>query len=430
VFLTQDEPEGGDSACWGLIISMEESEKLSLEQMRAFLEASEEVRFRAHDRRELYGWVSQTLRQQDYSRLPRASKGLVRRYVAKMTGLSRAQVTRLIGCYQQGGEVQPRAYRRHRFPQRYTRADIELLAAVDEAHETLSGPATQKILQRALHDFGDTRFARLARLSVAQLYRLRKSRTYHQRRVAYQPTRPTPVAIGERRRPEPQGRPGYLRVDTVHQGDLDGTKGLYHINAVDEVTQWQVVGATAQISEAWLLPVLEAMLEQFPFRIRGFHSDNGSEFINKDVAKLLNKLLAEQTKSRPRHSNDNGLAESKNGWVIRKHIGYGHIASAHAEAFDQFYRQHFNPYLNFHRPCGVPEIRTDAKGKQRRVYRWYATPWEILRQLPDLARHLREEITPPDLERRARAESDTQAAAKMQEAKRKLFAGLRQKRIA
>jgi len=205
---------------------------------------------------------------------------------------------------------------------------------------------------------------------------------------------------------------------------------VYHINAVDEVTQWEVVGATAQISEAWLMPVLEAMLRQFPFRIRGFHSDNGSEFINHTVAKLLNKLLVEQTKSRPRHSNDNGLAEAKNGAVIRKHMGYGHIASAHAEAIEGFYEQHFNPYLNFHRPCGVPEIRTNAKGKQRRVYRWYATPWEILRQLPDLARHLREEITQADLERRAGAESDTQAGGKMQEAKRKLFAGLRQKRIA
>src|SRR5438874_4305895 len=85
------------------------------------------------------------------------------------------------------------------------------------------------------------------------MYRLRKSRTYRKRRVAYQPTRPTQVAIGERRRPEPDGRPGYLRLDTVHQGDLDGVKGVYHINAVDEVTQWQVVGATAQISEAYLL---------------------------------------------------------------------------------------------------------------------------------------------------------------------------------
>ena len=178
---------------------MEHAATLSLEQIQGFLEASEEVRFQAQDRRELYEWVNQTLSRQDYGRLRREGKGLVRCYVAKMTGLSRAQVARLIGCYQQNGQVILRAYRRNRFPQRYTRADIELLAAVDEAHETLSGPATQKILQRERHEFHDERYTRLARLSVAQLYRLRKSRTYRQRRVAYQPTRPTQVAIGERR---------------------------------------------------------------------------------------------------------------------------------------------------------------------------------------------------------------------------------------
>jgi transposase InsO family protein len=393
---------------------MKDGEKLSLEQMRAFLEASGEVCFRADHRGELYDWVQQTLRRQEYGGLKRKGKGMVRRYLAKMTGLSRAQVTRLIRCYQQGGEVKARAYRRHRFPQRYTPVDIERLAQVDEAHETLSGPATQKILQRELYEFHDTRYERLAGLSVAQLYRLRQSRAYRQRRVAYQRTRPTQVAIGERRKPDPQNRPGYLRVDTVHQGDLDGVKGLYHINAVDEVTQWQVVGATAQISEAWLLPVLEAMLAQFPFQVRGFHSDNGSEFINHTVANLLNKLLVEQTKSRPRHSNDNGLAESKNGWVIRKHIGYGHIASAHAAAFDEFYRQQFNPYLNFHRPCGVPEVTVTAKGKQKRAYRWYATPFEILRQLPGVAGFLRSDLTLDDLTQTASRKSDTQAAAEMQ----------------
>lgn len=409
---------------------MEDGEKLSLEQIRAFLEASEEVRFQAGDREQKYEWVSQTLRQQEYGRLKREGKGLVRQYVGKMTGLSRAQVARLIRRHQQSGSAQPRRYRRHRFAQRYTAADIEQLAQVDQAHETLSGPATQKILQRELHEFHDARYERLARLSVAQLYRLRKSRTYRQRRVAYQPTRPTQVAIGERRKPDPQGRPGYLRVDTVHQGDRDGVKGLYHINAVDEVTQWQVVGATAQISEAWLMPVLEAMLDQFPFRIRGFHSDNGSEFINHTVAKLLNKLLVEQTKSRPRHSNDNGLAETKNGWVIRKHIGYGHIASAHAEACDEFYRLYFNPYLNFHRPCGVPEVTVTAKGKQKRVYRWYATPFEILRQLPGVAGFLRGDLTLDQLEQSAARKSDTQAAVQMQEEKRKLFDGLRHRRSA
>jgi len=413
-----------------LIVSVQTGQKVSLEQMRAFLEASDEVAFQGCKRSEVYGWVDRTLREQKWDELKRSSRGLVRRYLEKMTGLSRAQITRLIQLWKSGSTVQPKAYRRHRFPTRYTRQDIELLAEVDEAHETLSGPATQKILQREFHEFGDARYQRLACLSVAQLYRLRHSRSYRQRRIAYQPTRPTQVAIGERRAPRPEGRPGYLRVDTVHQGDLDGVKGVYHINAVDEVTQWEVVGATAHISEAWLLPMLEGMLEQFPFRIRGFHSDNGSEFINHTVAGLLNKLLVEQTKSRPRRSNDNGLAESKNGAVIRKHMGYGHIASAHAERIDGFYRTHFNPYLNFHRPCGVPEQTVDAKGRNRKAYRWYATPWEILRQLPDMARHLKEDITIEMLEQQARAKTDTRAATDMQEAKRKLFAGLGTRRTA
>ena len=409
---------------------MQTGQKVSLEQIQAFLEASDEVAFEGCNRGEVYGWVDRTLREQKWSQLRRSSRGLVRRYLEKMTGLSRAQITRLIQLYEAGEAVQPKAYRRHRFATRYTREDVELLAQVDEAHQTLSGPATQKILYREFHDFGDARYQRLAGLSVAQLYRLRQSRAYRQRRIAYQPTRPTQVAIGERRPPRPEGRPGYLRVDTVHQGDLDGVKGVYHINAVDEVTQWEVVGATAQISEAWLLPVLEAMLAQFPFRLRGFHSDNGSEFINHTVAELLNKLLIEQTKSRPRRSNDNGLAESKNGAVVRKHMGYGHIAAPHADAIDGFYRAYLNPYLNFHRPCAVPEHKTDARGRTRKAYRWYATPWEILRQLPDLARHLKEDLTLEMLETQARAKSDTRAAMDMQEAKRKLFAGLSTRRTA
>jgi transposase InsO family protein len=409
---------------------MQAGERLSLEEIRAFLEASEGLGFEGRVREEVYEWVNQTLRQIRYQDLKRSGRGLVRRYVGKMTGLGRAQTTRLLGMYLRGEEVKPKPYRRHCFRQRYKREDIELLAEVDEAHETLSGPATQKILQRAYYDFQELRYERLARLSVAQLYRLRQSRTYRQRRVVYQPTRPTPVSIGERRRPEPNGRPGYLRVDTVHQGDLDGVKGVYHINAVDEVTQWQVVGATPQISEAYLLPLLEAMLAQFPFRILGFHSDNGSEFINHTVAKLLNKLLVEQTKSRPRHSNDNGLAESKNGAVVRKHMGYSHIAAPEAAAIEAFYEQYFNPYLNFHRPCGVPELVTNAKGKVKRVYRWYATPWEILRQLPGLAGHLKADVTIQELERQARAQTDTAAAREMQAAKQKLFAGFLKRRTA
>jgi transposase InsO family protein len=347
-----------------------------------------------------------------------------------MTGLSRAQVTRLIGRYAESGIVKERRYRRNRFAIHYQADDVELLAAVDEAHETLSGPATQKILYREFFEYGDGRYRRLAAISAPHIYNLRKSRAYRERKIIFQKTRPVKVTIGERRRPDPQGRPGYLRIDTVHQGDLDGIKGVYHVNAVDEVTQWQVVGATAHISEAWLMPVLDAMLRQFPFRISGFHSDNGSEFINHTVANLLNKLLVEQTKSRPRHSNDNGLVETKNGAVVRKHMGYDHIEARHAEAVEEFFEQYFNPYLNYHRPCGVPEVVANGKGKQRRIYRWYATPWEILRQLPDLARRLQPGTTQADLEKMAGAESDTAAALRMQEAKRNLFTNIRQKRTA
>jgi hypothetical protein len=352
---------------------------------------------------------------------------LVRQYLGKMTGLSRAQLTRLIGSYRQKGVVKAPAYQRHRFASRYTAADIGLLAYVDRMHAGLSGPATKRILEREYSEYGQAVFQRLAEISVAQIYRFRKTAVYRKRNNTYQPTRPTPVSIGERRRPDPRGRPCYLRVDTVHQGDQQGCKGLYHLNAVDEVTQWQVVGAAPQISEAFLIPVLEAMLEQFPFRIHGFHSDNGSEFINHTVARLLNKLLIEQTKSRPRHSNDNGLVESKNGAVIRKHIGWGHIAGQHAAAVDRFHREFLNRYLNFHRPCGIPEIVRTAKGKLKRIYRRWATPWEMLCELPGCAGFLRSGVSVVALDRQAAAQTDTEAARDMQEAKRQLWAAIRRR---
>jgi transposase len=278
-----------------LTIHVHEADKLSLEQIGAFLNASQEIRFGGETREQIYHWIEQVLVRQEYHQQKRPARGLLRSYVAKMTGLSRAQVTRLIARYGKSGSLGPAPYRRHRFAQRYTRADIELLAIVDEAHDHLSGPATRRILEREYRQYGKCKFERLASLSVSHLYNLRQQPRYRERRLHYIKTRPTAVAIGELRRPDPQGQPGYLRVDTVHQGDPPGGKGVFHSNAVDEVTQWQIVSASARIREAWLEPVLEAMLRQFPFRILGFHSDNGSEFINRRVARMLQKLLIQQT---------------------------------------------------------------------------------------------------------------------------------------
>jgi hypothetical protein len=409
---------------------MDDSHATSLEQIRALVAGNAAVRFTGQKRQEVYEWVERTLVRHQYPDLRKPDKGVLRLYLAQMTGLSRAQVTRLITGYQQIGKVIAVPYQRTRFRSVYTAADVELLAYVDRAHGNLSGPATRRILEREYMEYGQVAYQRLAEISVAHLYRLRGTPGYRKRNTTYQPTRPTSIPIGERRKPRPQGKPGYLRIDSVHQGDQDGIKGLYHINAVDEVTQWEVVAATAHISEFWLLPVLEAMLQQFPFTIRGFHSDNGSEYVNYPVARLLDKLLIEQTRSRAHHCGDNGLVESKNGAILRKHIGHSHIAAQHAEAMNQFHKDYLNPYVNFHRPCAVPTVLTQANGKRKRIYQRWATPWELFAELPDCASYLRPGVTLAELEEFVQRQTDTEAALAMQAAKRRLFGSFHQKQTA
>jgi hypothetical protein len=409
---------------------MENLERLTLAEMRDFVEGNRGVQFRLEGGTAVYDFVERVLKAQLYRRLSKGPRGVIRRFLAKVTGLSRAQLTRLIRRWRRTRKVTGPPRYRACFPTRYTAADGALLAAVDAAHEDLSGPAVRHILQREFRVFGKTEYQRLAGISVSHLYNLRRSVGYRNHRVSVQHTQSRQVSIAERRKPDPRGQPGYLRVDTVHQGNQDGRPGLFHINAVDTVTQWQVVGCVAAISEHFLVPVLEAMLHQFPFQIRGFHCDNGSEFLNHRVAQLLNKLLVEFTKSRPYRTTDNALVEGKNGAVIRKYIGYGAIGAEHAEAFQKFYTAHFNPYLDYHRPCGFATLELGARGKRRRRYRIedYATPYEKLRSLPDWTSHLKLGVTAAGLQRQAARMSDTEAALRMQKAKHTLLTQCRRSR--
>jgi len=400
------------------------SERLSLVEMEAFLDASESVGFCGESRAALYRWAESLLCQQEYGSRCRCAKGVIRAYLARMTGLSRAQATRLIGCYTRTGRVVVQPSRRRRFPLRYTVEDVALLALVDRAHERLSGPATQHLLKREFEVYGKAEFERLARISNGHLYNLRHSAGYRRQGLRYEKTRPAGVSIGERKKPLPNGVPGYLRIDTVHQGDGPQGKGLYHLNAVDEVTQWEIVLAVPRISEAYLLPVLERLLRLFPFRILGFHSDNGSEYINQVVAALLKKLLIEQTKSRARQSGDNGLVETKNAAIVRKHMGFGYIDPAGAERVNQFYMNFLNPYVNLHRPAAQPEIEIDAKGRKRRLYKKWLTPLEKLLSLDRPERYLRPGRTLAALKRAAGALSDTEAALRLQRARDAMFASL------
>jgi hypothetical protein len=401
------------------MISVLGAEKLSLVEIEAFLAASESVRFAGCNRAEIYHWVERLLCHHQYPLQKRRGKGLLRAYVEHMTGLSRAQCTRLIGGYVRVGRIAPQPSARPRFQRRYTSADMALLAAVDEAHDGLSGPATRHILKREFEVYGKPEFERLAGLSNGHLYNLRRSPRYGLRH--YQKTRPAAVSIGQRKKPAPNAQPGFLRIDTVHQGEGPEGKGIYHLNAVDEVTQWEVVLATPRISEAWLLPILESILQQFPFVILNFHADNGSEFIHQTVAQLLEKLLIEQTKSRPRQSGDNGLVETKNAAIVRKHLGWGHIAPAHAAPLNPFYAGFLNPYVNYHRPSAQAEVLIDEKGRKRRLYKQWQTPFEKLLSLDRPQRFLRPGLSLNALQRVAATMSDTEAARRMQQAKNNMF---------
>jgi hypothetical protein len=398
---------------------MNDSRSMNLEELKAFVRSSASLEFKGQSREQSYAWIEERLRHYRYLHQDRSHKGVIRQYLQKMTGYSRAQLARLIAQYRGSGQVRVRAYRRHRFPRKFTREDQLLLAEVDEAHERLSGPATVAILRREHEVFGRKQFQRLSTISAAHLYRLRHQAFYRCTTLAK--TRPKVAPYGQRRRPDPQGQPGYLRVDTVHQGDHQGQKGVYHLNTVDEVTQWEVIGCCCGISERYLVPVLQDLLAQYPFVVRGFHSDNGGEFINRVVTQLLNKLLIQFTKSRPRRTNDQGLVECKNGAIIRKQMGYTHIPQTQADNIQRFYQETLNLYLNFHRPCGFATEKTDQRGKLRKCYDTYLTPFEKFLSLPHPQRFLKPGLTLAQLEQLANAHSDTEFAALLQQRKSQLF---------
>ncbi|MGE4338789.1 MAG: integrase [Pigmentiphaga sp.] len=408
-----------------MVIDMQEERLDSIERLEQFLEGTAGVSPRVPGgEAERQAHVRRVLGRLGYSSLSRRDKGVVVRYLQHTSGYSRQHLVRLIGRFVCHAPLGQRKAPVAGFSRRYTEADVILLAQTDTLHDTPSGLAAKRLFQRAWQVYGDARYERLATISVAHLYNLRAKPRYQEVRAQWQGTSAgKAVSIGVRRAPRPEGRAGFIRIDSVHQGDQDGAKGVYHINTVDCVTQWEVVATCEKISEAYLLPVLAEMLAAFPFTILGVHADNGSEYINHRVASMLNKLNAEFTKSRPRRSNDNALAETKNGAVVRKFLGYSHIPQRFAAQVNAFCRDYLNPYLNLHRPCLFAEQRADAKGKivKRYPQRLVQTPLEKLTSLSPECRNLRPGIALHELQEQAQAMSDNEAAERLQKARAALF---------
>ncbi len=403
---------------------------MSLEQLitigaiKQFLEGTQAVAFSvATHKKERYSWLQSTLVKHHYMQLSKTDKGTITRYLMKVTGYSRAQTKRLIRQYVKIGTVSVKLARHNGFKRTYTKVDIRLLASMDERHGQPSGAVLKKLCERAYQCFGQVEYQRLANISVSHLYNLRASKTYQRQRCTLTKTRPIVASIGQRRKPCPNDQPGYIRIDSVHQGDQDKRKGIYHVNAVDEVTQFQIIVTLERISEEFMLPALKQILDAFPFKIKGFHADNGGEYINYTVAELLGKLHIEFTKSRPRRSNDNGLVESKNGSVIRKLYGYTHIPQQYATNFTELNSHQVYRYVNFHRPCYFPTTITDDKGKQRKKYHYddMMTPYEKFRVLRRPSQYLKPGVTFKNLDAFANEMTDNEAAEELNSARDYLF---------
>jgi transposase InsO family protein len=410
------------------MITMNDKTLDSPEAIKTFLAGTGNIEL-SISKNERNAWVAGKLKRTRYFSLSKKDKSTIREYIMSTTGLSRSQLTRLISQYKTHKWIGKKQPHKNVFPRIYTNEDILLLIKTDLAHQQVSGSTTKKLFERAYKIFDNKAYERLAGISIAHIYNLRKSTFYQRQRRHFTKTERSPVNIGERRKPHPNGKPGYIRIDTVHQGDLDKEKGVYHINAVDEVTQFQVIISVEKISENCLIPVLEELLESFPFPIINFHSDNGGEYVNHMVARLLRKLHIEFTKSRARHSNDNALAESKNGSTVRKYLGYMHIPQKWAPRINKFNKQYLYPYLNYHRPCHFPEIKIDKKGKEVKVYPYknMMTPYEKLKSLDNAAQYLKKSFSLEKLNQQAMKITDLESAENLRRAQKKLFHDIFQK---
>ncbi len=400
----------------------------SICQMEDFLKSNGSIKMEISQDLEKYDFVRSVLIKTRYQKLKKKEKRVAQQYLKFFTNYSNGHIKTLIGDWKKGELLWNANRSRRKFPVKYFASDIARLIDTDVAHRCLNGKTTKEILRREFAVFGKKEFENISHISVSHLYNIRNHNLQYESSPAlfFKHTEASQVDIGIRRKPMPYGKPGFLRIDTVHQGDLDGVKGVYHINIIDEVTQYEMIATVRGISHHFLKPVIEALLNSFPFKIYEFHSDNGSEYINKIVAKLLTELLIDQSKSRARHTNDQALVESKNASIVRKLFGRNFIDQKFAPLIEKFNQEFVNIYLNYHRPCLFSEDVIDRLGKVKKKYNAAMTPYEKLKSLENASQHLRDGITFERLDKIAYAESDNDFGRKMMKAKGKLFKKINQ----
>lgn len=397
----------------------------SIDQIRNFLKTNKDsgLKIEIISTKDKYQCISELLWNIRFRSLNKTDRHVVFKLLRFFTNYSLSHLKRLSTKWRGGVLKYNPSKERHKFGRVYGPSDIKLLIDTDVAHECISGEATAEILKREFEVFKRADYANISHISASHIYNIRnRNRQYNSSTAKFfKLTKAKNPDIGIRRKPQPDGKPGYLRIDSVHQGDYLGNKGVYHINIVDEVTQFEMIATVEQITEQYLKPVIEELLKCFPFVIIEFHSDNGSEYINRWLVGLLNKIHIQLTKSRSRHSNDNAQVESKNNSSIRKLYGKNYIDRKWANDINEFNKKYVNIYLNYHKPVAFATYEPDKRGKLKKKYRTRMTPYEKLKSLNNASQYLKPEFNFVELDKIAYKKSDNQFAQEMNKSKRILF---------
>ena len=389
----------------------------------------DEAKFFITSTKDAYKFIKQTTWNLYYLKRSKKDRGKILKYLCIITGWSYSHIKRLVGLAVKGKlHYKSPKPTKTSFTRKYTDADIELLAEFDNIKRRPNANALKHNFQRMYEKFNDERFVRLKDISPSHIYNLRSTEVYKYKSKTFTKTNPVQNSIGIRQKPEPNGEPGFLRVDSVHGGDEKGSKGMYYVNFVDEVLQWEIVIAVADLTQASLEELYKKVLVSFPVRIQNFHSDNGSELVNNYVAEILKDLQIKQTKSRPRKHNDNALVESKNGWVIRKHFGYVFRPKEVAPLVQEYLETYFNRYLNYHRACAFPVVsyREDGKKIVKYPQEEYKTPYEKLQSIDLEGKYLRDGLTYAKLDIIALEFNDYEFAKIMSEEYKKMMRKIKQ----
>jgi len=389
-------------------------------QIREFLEGSRQFDFSLREAsiEDKYRFIDETVDRLGYTLLSKKDKKVVVVYLKKLTGYKSNQLYGLIHRAS-NGKLMPKPYKRCNPNHRYTPVDIKLLEETDLVHRRLNALATKEILRREHQVYGHQEFATIAKVSASHINNLRK--TEHYRSHWENRTKGKPSTIGITQKPDNFGMPGSIRVDTVHQREI------YYLNAVDELTQWEVVVCLPRLTTDYLKQAVPLLLIGFPFVLFNFHSDKGGEFMNQSVALFLTEETINQTKSRAYHCNDNALVETKNGSVLRKNLGHRLIRKGLAGQLNTFCQNWLTPYLNYHRPCiYVTKIEFSPTGKRKLHYGDPMTPYNKLKylSLTQKRNFLKGGLTFDRLDTIEMQSSDNEFATKLRKEQQKLFAQL------